>query len=56
VRILAADDEPTSRLIIATALESLGHACRAVTDGTEAWDIVRSWRPDVVISDWGMPR
>jgi two-component system, cell cycle response regulator len=55
MNILVADDDPTSRLIVATALRSLGHECQTVTDGVQAWDAFRSQRPDVVISDWVMP-
>ena len=55
MRILVADDEPTSLLIARTALRNLGHSCHTVTDGAQAWDAFRSDRPDVVVSDWMMP-
>jgi two-component system, cell cycle response regulator len=55
MKILVADDDSTSRLIIQTALRSLGHECQTVTDGEQAWNAVQSSRPDVVISDWMMP-
>ena len=55
MKILVADDEPTSRLITKMVLRDLGHQCRTVTDGAEAWDAFVSDRPDVVISDWMMP-
>jgi two-component system chemotaxis response regulator CheY len=55
MRILIADDDPTSRLIAGAVLRDLGHECLIVADGTEAWDAFRSDRPDVVISDWMMP-
>jgi diguanylate cyclase (GGDEF)-like protein len=55
MKILVADDDATSRLIIQTAMRSLGHVCRSVADGAQAWDAVRSHGPDVVISDWMMP-
>jgi diguanylate cyclase (GGDEF) domain len=55
MKILVADDDPTSRLIVQTALRSLGHECDTATNGTQAWDAFRSQRPDVVISDWMMP-
>lgn len=55
MKILVADDDPTSRLIIQTALRSLGHECQTVTDGEQAWHAFRSGRPEVVISDWMMP-
>jgi diguanylate cyclase (GGDEF)-like protein len=55
MKILVADDDPISRLIVQTALQTIGHQCRTVTDGIQAWDVFRSWRPDAVISDWMMP-
>jgi diguanylate cyclase (GGDEF)-like protein len=55
MRILVADDEPTTRLIAQAALDDLGHDCLTVPDGARAWDAYRSERPDVVISDWMMP-
>jgi two-component system, cell cycle response regulator len=56
MKILVADDDPTSRLIVQMALRSLGHECHTVADGAQAWDAFRWGRPDVVISDWIMPR
>ncbi len=53
--ILAADDDPTSLLIVETALRNLGHLCLSATDGTQAWETFQTRRPDVVISDWLMP-
>jgi diguanylate cyclase (GGDEF)-like protein len=55
VKILIADDGATSRLIAHMALRSLGHECHAAIDGTQAWDLFQSLRPDVVMSDWMMP-
>jgi two-component system, cell cycle response regulator len=55
MRILIADDEPTSRLVAEMALRDLGHECDTVTDGAEAWNAFQSRRPDVVISDLVMP-
>jgi two-component system chemotaxis response regulator CheY len=55
MRVLVADDEPTSRLIARMALQDLGHECDTVADGAEAWDAFQSLRPDLVISDWVMP-
>jgi two-component system cell cycle response regulator len=53
--ILVADDDPTSRLIVQTALRSLGHDCETATDGAQAWQAFQRNQPDVVISDWMMP-
>jgi DNA-binding response OmpR family regulator len=55
VKILVADDDATSLLLVTMELQSLGHACDTATDGTEAWDTFQSGHPDVVISDWMMP-
>jgi diguanylate cyclase (GGDEF)-like protein len=55
MRILVADDDPTSRLIVQMSLQRLGHECDTVNDGTQAWDAFQSGRHDVVISDWMMP-
>ena len=55
LKVLVADDEPTTLLIAASALGSMGHECRTAIDGAEAWDAYRSLQPDVVISDWMMP-
>jgi two-component system chemotaxis response regulator CheY len=55
VKFLVADDDATSRLITQVALRSLGHECRTVSDGAQAWEAFRADRPDVVISDWMMP-
>jgi two-component system chemotaxis response regulator CheY len=55
MKILLADDDPSSRLIAQMTLRSLGHDCVTATDGTRAWEAFRSNRLDVVISDWTMP-
>ncbi len=56
MRILVADDDPISRLLVSTAVQSLGHQCLTVADGAQAWNAFRSSAVDVVISDWSMPR
>jgi two-component system, cell cycle response regulator len=55
MKILVADDDPTSRLIVQMALRRLGHECDTVTDGSQAWSAFQAGQPDVVISDWMMP-
>jgi DNA-binding response OmpR family regulator len=55
VKILVADDDATSRLLLRMELESLGHDCDTTTNGTKAWEAFQAGRPDVVISDWMMP-
>ncbi len=55
VRVLAADDDVTCRLVLQATVEKLGHECVVAVDGAEAWDAFRSNPPDVLITDWMMP-
>jgi two-component system, cell cycle response regulator len=55
MRILVADDDASSRLIVKAALRNLGHECHTVSDGEQAWSAFQTQLPDVVISDWRMP-
>jgi len=55
VKVLIADDEPGSRLLLAATLERLGHACVVAEDGEEAWLRFGEEAPDVVVTDWQMP-
>ncbi|MEN9933935.1 MAG: hypothetical protein RLZZ387_514 [Chloroflexota bacterium] len=55
MRVLIAEDEPISRMILQVAVESLGHTCVVAEDGAEAWDIYQREDVDVLISDRQMP-
>ena len=55
MRILIADDEPTSLLVLQAALAQLGHECLTAADGLEAWRLLQTGAVDVIISDWVMP-
>ncbi len=39
MRILIAEDDAVSRMILRRAVEQLGHECLAADDGTEAWEL-----------------
>jgi two-component system chemotaxis response regulator CheY len=56
MRVLIADDEPGTRLLVATAVRGLGHEVFEAGDGEEAWEGFRAHGPEVVITDWEMPR
>lgn len=56
MKILVAEDDTVSRLLLSTILKSLGHTVTTVEDGYQAWT---AWQQDeypLVISDWMMPR
>lgn len=56
MRVLIAEDDAVSRMILRRAVEWLGHECLAAADGLEAWEIYQSSPDvDVIISDWMMP-
>ncbi|MEA2312841.1 MAG: hypothetical protein QOE28_2809, partial [Solirubrobacteraceae bacterium] len=55
MHVLIADDEPGTRLLLATAVERLGHTCTQAVDGQEALRLFRELGPEVVITDWEMP-
>lgn len=55
MKILIAEDDSTSRLILKAMLQKAGHEVVAMENGRTAWD---AWRIEffpVVISDWDMP-
>lgn len=56
MRILVAEDDAASRLILQAVVESLEHECLLATDGLAAWEHFCASGADVVISDWMMPR
>jgi two-component system OmpR family response regulator len=55
VRILVVDDEPTITEFLATGLSYEGYSVRTVDNGAEALQIVREFRPDLVILDVMLP-
>ncbi len=55
VRILLVDDEPDSNEVVTAILASAGAEVRAVATVDAALDALRTWIPDVLVSDVGMP-
>jgi PleD family two-component response regulator len=55
MNILIVDDEPGTRLMVATAVTRLGHGALQASDGAEAWAKFAREPIDVVITDWSMP-
>jgi two-component system, chemotaxis family, CheB/CheR fusion protein len=54
-RILVVDDEEDSAAMLATILSIEGHESRAVYDGPSALEVARTFRPEVVLLDLGLP-
>ncbi|MBM3841353.1 MAG: response regulator, partial [Verrucomicrobia bacterium] len=55
MRILIAEDDTTSRLLLEATLQKLGHEVAAASNGQEAWEAFQRDYFPVVISDWMMP-
>lgn len=54
--ILLVDDEPELLDLYAEVLELMDHRVLRAHDGREALDIAQARRPDLVVTDWQMPR
>lgn len=55
MRVLAVDDNSTNRLVIEKMLAACDIDLRSATNGLEAVQIWRDWRPDLVLMDILMP-
>jgi diguanylate cyclase (GGDEF)-like protein len=55
MNILIVDDEPGTRLMVAAAVERLGHSAVQAADGSDGWQSFEAGRPEVVVTDWEMP-
>ncbi len=55
MRILLAEDDTTSRVILTETLKRLGHDVVPTENGEEAWEAFQAEDLSVVISDWLMP-
>jgi signal transduction histidine kinase/CheY-like chemotaxis protein len=55
VRVLAVDDNPDTRELVETVLSRGGAEVRSSASAAEALAVLREWRPDVLLSDIGMP-
>jgi len=56
MRILIAEDDPTSRTVLMGMLGGNGYEVEAVTNGAEAWQVLQGdGAPPMAIIDWMMP-
>lgn len=54
-RVLVVDDEPQIGRLLRTTLGARGYEVAVAVDGPAALDLVRNWRPDLVLLDLGLP-
>jgi CheY-like chemotaxis protein len=55
VRILVVDDEADSRELVSAILTRCGGEVRSCESAAEALKTFRAWKPDILVSDIGMP-
>jgi DNA-binding response OmpR family regulator len=55
MKILIADDDAITRLLLSSALTKLGHDVHEATNGREAWNAWEGGEFPFIISDWMMP-
>jgi two-component system alkaline phosphatase synthesis response regulator PhoP len=54
-KILVADDDAVTNLFVKSLLEDRGHQVLTAEDGASALQLIRSERPDLVVTDLVMP-
>jgi diguanylate cyclase (GGDEF)-like protein len=55
MKILIAEDQPTSALFLRRTIEKMGHEAAVAPDGEVAWRMIREGDTPLLISDWMMP-
>ena len=57
MRIMLAEDDPSTRLILKKKLEELEYEVKPYPDGQEAWEALQTQdMPEIAIIDWEMPQ
>jgi phosphoserine phosphatase RsbU/P len=56
MKVLIAEDDPVSSLILSTKLKKLGYEVTVAENGREAWYAYQTLYPKIVITDWMMPQ
>ncbi|OGR14953.1 MAG: hypothetical protein A2277_21060 [Desulfobacterales bacterium RIFOXYA12_FULL_46_15] len=55
MKILIAEDDYVSRLLVRKAVGKIGHEVIEAENGRIAWELFLEQEPDMIISDWMMP-
>ena len=55
VRVLVVDDDPETLLLLSTVLGQFGAQVKTASSADEGFREVQGWRPNLIVSDIGMP-
>ena len=56
LKVLVAEDDATTRSVLATQIKKLGFLVTSAEDGEDAWRRFTTDHPDIVLTDWRMPK
>jgi DNA-binding response OmpR family regulator len=57
IKVLIADDDPPTRMLLRAAIAQWGYEVVEAIDGEQAWQLLQDAKsPDMVILDWIMPK
>jgi DNA-binding response OmpR family regulator len=56
LRIVICDDDPHIRLAVEMKLQRAGYDVEAFCNGADAWAAIERQAPDLLITDWQMPK
>lgn len=56
MKILVAEDDKVSRLLLTSTIQQLGHEVIEAEDGEEAWMLFDRDPVRIIVSDWRMPK
>src|SRR6185503_15197351 len=54
-RIVVVEDDDQFRTVLLKRLQSLNYEVAAAEDGLKGWELINSFRPDLIVSDLMMP-
>ena len=55
VKVLIVDDKADVREVVGRLVKNVGATVRDAPNADEAYEIVQSWKPDIIVSDLHMP-
>lgn len=54
-KVLIVDDDPATLRLIAKITATTGYQVATARDGREAFELIRDWSPELLVTDWDMP-
>ncbi|WP_435009685.1 GGDEF domain-containing response regulator [Tundrisphaera lichenicola] len=55
MKIVIAEDDDVSRIVLKKTLENLGYNVVALSEGSSTWDYLQKFESPILITDWMMP-